>query len=196
MCEYGICYEGEDRIIPILPPVLHNGERATVPVQMRVYVLNPLSEVKDLAIAYLEEVSASYSEVMKASILKDWNETHLSEWAQREMKRLVVRCEELEEAIRINPENEQLHMELHQCESSMRYIEQYGYDVSQESIELYRFMATHMEIPLDSPYWGEENIAMKQMSDIILRMADGQTDQNQALREMNRISYMIFAEGM
>lgn len=196
LCDYGICYEGEDRIVPILPPVLHSGEQATIPVQMRVYVLNPLSDVKDLAVAYLCEVVASYPVVMKASMLEGWNQTHLSAWAQREMDRLVARRQELEEAMADNPDSEQLRMEFYQCEDAMNEIERYGYDVSRESIELYDTLAAYMDIPLNSPYWGEENAAMKQLNEIVLRMAEEQTDLNQAVREMNRISDMIFEEGI
>ncbi|MDO5378550.1 MAG: hypothetical protein Q4G52_09470 [Clostridia bacterium] len=196
MSEYGVYDEGENRIVPIAPPVLCEGDRQTVPVQMRVYVLNPRSKVADLALAYLQDVVDTYPAVMKASIIQGWSTPHLSERAQREWDTLTARLAELKQAVQAHPDSERIRQEMDSCEDSLAYIEQYGYDVSPESIEMYASLAAYMDIPLDSPYWGDANAVMRQLDDVLARMADGQTDEAQAVQEMNRISNMIYMEGM
>ncbi|MDR3051099.1 MAG: hypothetical protein LBU67_05205 [Oscillospiraceae bacterium] len=193
---FGIFYDEEQRIIPLAPAVFDKSADPAVPVRFQVYVLNPRSANIDIALSYLEAVMRSFPPETKAGMIQGWNETALSENATQtigELDHAIARKQE--ELLYAKEQDRRMLQEaIEELYKQRAYQYQYGYAVSAESLALYRTLAPHMVIPVDSPFWGENSTAMREIDKILERMLDKQISLAQCVAEMDKKAAMVFLE--
>ena len=196
---YGVSWLGEDKAVSILPPAISEDSPRRVAATLELFVLSPLSKHPEEAMAFLEyyaqhvDVSWQYALSPQDNVPLRWD---FYEATQREslarIDALTGMLDTLEAADKRETEElieaERLHMARREEES---------WDVSQESIDVYQKIASHLIIPLHSVYTGDTIRATDQVIDqAVALFADGQCEVDQFIRLLNEKANMVFQEGL
>lgn len=193
---YGITYEEEERIVPIPPLGISPGDERIIPVQMRVYIVNPESANKEAAIAYLEAVAANLPPQTSAGMIKNWSEPVLSKRGERTLAQIDEQIRQKEEELKTADEAQKasVQAQVEELRLHREAQERDAYAVSAESIERYRELAPLMCIPLESPFYEGEGQAMQTLEEALVRLYQGKTSVDECIKEMERKTWMIFGE--
>lgn len=194
--QFGIFYDGDEKIIPVAPMTISEGDSPAIPVEMRVYFVNPRSPNKDLAIAYLEEVALHLDPVTQAGMMPGWTQTVMKPASEQNINQQMMLIEmkraELETAD--EKDRRSLQDEITKLQLSLDRTKSEAYIVTPESLRLYHEMTPYMLIPLQSPYFGEDSDALNVMIELLDQMLAGRITPEQCTYEMERKSQMIYRE--
>lgn len=195
---YGIGYNDSDRVKTIAPPALAEGKPRMTMATMDVFILNPLSQEKDAAIQFLEFYAEHMDNVTKYSLTETLNTPLRPATFKTEQAAALEKIAYLEELLETVDDSEKADIsaliDLEKKRYQLREIE--SWDISDESIGIYKSIAQNMVVPLRSIYSDNNESTKDQVIDqVISRFADGQLTVDQFIEELNDKAWMIFQEG-
>lgn len=195
--QFGIAYNEGQRLVPVFPAKVQQEDVSVIPVEMRMYIVNPRTHNADVAIAYLEEVAKHMDPISQAGMVPNWTDTVLYPRAQKMIVRITDQIAEKQATLKESaaPKDKgTLQDEIASLQHVLAFEMQGAYAVSEESLALYKTMAPYMILPIHSPYFGEDSQALAAMIQRIDRMLGGVITFEQCINEMERISTMIYLE--
>ena len=175
-----------------------DGAEATAEATVSVLAVNPYSQNKELAIEFLEMVVQNTSKTNEMAMCPDVNEPIRSSYYEQNKQWFV----ESMESLRKEMENAQSDEEKAQYEEQLKAMEQewdewenkYSWEVSEESIRLYRQDAEHIQaleyMGLDLNANGSE-----ELSGLLQQYLDGQITSGAFLQQLDQMYRMMMMEG-
>ncbi len=194
----GVGYNDSDEVISIPLPALNEDSPRMVRADMELFVLNPLSKNQQPALEFVSFYARQMDERFKYALNASLN-TPLRyknfEAAQQELMENVLNMEKLLETAAPEDKNE-LKAMIDQEKRRYQLREEENWLISQETIDIYREIARHLVVPLQSIFsndpFSEEGEVIEQ---VIGRFTDGQLTVDQFVKELDAKALMMFKEG-
>ena len=185
---------------PIAPMVFTEGETPAIQASLSVYVLNPNSPRLDLAVQFLEYVSAHPDDRMRIALHPQENEParpadyedKVAE-LQGEIDALSAQLETAD-AVMVG----ELQDAIAQYESQLDVLETTYWAVSPDGIRYFRELAPYMTLGLNADFFfnAEDASATEALNDLLLRYLDGQLNAPQLVAELDQKLEMMYLEQM
>lgn len=176
----------------MLPPKLSADSEPFAAADMDMYVVNPNSEMIDLAIEYIVFMTENMQNSTRYAISPELNEPVENSYYQRNIEQMQEYYDELK-AKEVDPSEQREHeAQLEEYEKYMEDEERYRWEISAESIERYRELAPYIKVQTSYELYNGES--GEELQKIIMRYRDGQLSVDQMIREMDQKSQMIFLE--
>ncbi len=185
---------------PIAPMVFTEGETPAIQASLSVYVLNPNSPRLDLAVQFLEYVSAHPDDRMRIALHPQEDEParpadyedKVAE-LQGEIDALSAQLETADAAT-----TGELQDAIAQYESQLDVLEATYWAVSPDGIRYFRELAPYMTLGLNADFFfnAEDASATEALNDLLLRYLDGQLNAQQLVAELDQKLEMMYLEQM
>lgn len=197
---FGVEYLEGCRYVPMLPLRLEQSSPAYVPVRMRVMFVNPHSRNREAAYAYLKEYWQAQSAKVKAGMIENWTEPVFSQQGVERLKQIDEEVERTKELLfkaieEENPDQEDLlRLQLMAWNEKRETAIEEAYDVSEEDIQAYQAIGTHVDLLFGSPYAHDENQAMQSITQIVRQFVDGKMTAEECAGKLGDIARMVEQE--
>ena len=197
---FSVEYMDGYRYIPILPPKLEHTSPAYVPARMRIMIVNPFSQNKELAYEYISYCWNSQNAKIKACLIENWETPVCSEAGVEALSKVEKEIEEtrnlLNDAITQEEfEKEDLYGEkIFALNEKREKILKKAFEVSSEDIEEYHSIGPYVNLLLGSSYAHDDDPAMQSIMKIIDQFADGKMTGTTCAIKLDEITRMIFME--
>lgn len=175
-----------------LPLALDEGMDPIIPMNMQVYLVNPNSANKDMAITFLEFVAQNMEDGSRITLYSDDNEPVVDPYAEKSIADVKKEIEELEKKLAEAPEEEKREYE-DMIASDREYLEMWEaekYLISAEDIAQYRELEPYMHVISTDVLSSMTAEGAK----LIERYVGGEMNAQQFTRELGRILRMIQME--
>lgn len=181
------------------PLVFEEGDTPVLSASGQVYIINPESENRELAIKYLEYRVANMDEYtayqLDPTLMEPVRQENFEETVKQMEEGLARMREEMEKADDVDKADYQQSIDYY--ESWLSEQDKNQWSISEAAIARYRELAGFIRIPSDSLFlsYDGDNTAQTQLYEMVSRYADGQLTLDAFLREMNQKISMIVLEG-
>lgn len=176
------------------PPRVSASVEPAMNMSYGVYIVNPNSPNKDLALKYLEYLAENNDKAIMISMYPDCNEPMEEQWAVEQLEETEKWLEELR-ATEITPENQRdTEQSIKDAEEQLKRMEARRWRISPETIEQYRNFAEHMTLSGNEMGMLSNETTQKEFMDVMTRYMQGQLNLDQMIREMDQKMQMIFLE--
>ncbi len=173
---------------------LDEGMEPALPVYTTVAFVNPLSNNKELAVAYLEAMATTYRGSVEVAMFADKNEPIKSEYYEETVKSFETALEEQKKQLETTEEADKARLEeyIKHLEELLENKDDFYWEVSQEGIDRYlKYLPTYY-IPEDEIiYSGDEKT---NVSALLQNYFEGALTLEQFITEANRRVQMMALE--
>lgn len=181
------------------PLVFVEGETPAASAYGEVYIVNPESPNKELAVKYLEYRASHLDDyaryMLTPTLTEPVRQENFEENVKQIEKSLASAQEAMEKADDVDKADYQDTIDFY--ETWLADKEKNQWRISQEAIDRYRELGDYVRIPSDSLFlsYDGDSAAMDQISEIVSRYTGGQLTLDAFLREMDQKINMIVLEG-
>lgn len=183
----------------LAPLTFEEGVEPRVQAGGEIYIVNPESPNKDLAIEYLEyrvqHMSDHTRYLLDPSLTEPVRQENFEKTVENMQKALERMQAEMDKADDVDKADYQYSIDYYTSWLAEQDKNQWA--ISQQQIDRYREIAPYAYIPSESLFltYDGENTARTELYDMISRYADGQLTLDAFLREMDQKIRMIVLEG-
>lgn len=173
---------------------LDEGMELAVSVGSSVAFINPLSNNKELAMAYLEAMVTNYREADQVAMFTDKNEPIKNEYYEQTIKSLEESFEELKSQLETADEQDKKAIEeqIKYIEEALNDKDSFYWEVNQEAINRYeQYLPAYFIPESEALYGGEED---SNVYILLQNYIDGATTLDQFISEANRRVQMMALE--
>lgn len=173
---------------------LANELPAVISANMTVYVINPLSENKELALDYINCLLQNMDDKNRIALYPDEDDPvedsrfsyNITAWNEED-ERLQKQLESVEDGIA----RKELEEKLEQHKAAYNTLMQYRYSISQQSVDYYKQVVAPSLIFPNTGLFASNALTGEMMNDLIERYIDGTLDAASLIRELdNKIKLM------
>lgn len=188
-----------DHYTDMQPLLFQEGDPSFIPGRMLVWIINPLSQNKNVALQYLEYVARMNNNPrVYYATHPDINEPLENAGYQIYRSELQMERDALQEALKSAEGTEKLDTEdmLSYVESQLEDAESGRWMISEKGISSYRAIAPTIRLFEDLLYIAAEGSALqRQLAGVYQRFAEGRLTLDAFLQELNSKMRMVYLEG-
>lgn len=168
---------------------------AFMTLDMNVAFINPFSENRDAAMAFMEQIVDSLPQIFLYNLDPTLNEPIRNSYYEKNIEEMTEALEKLKADYEKaeDADKQMLEEQIKSYEESLEIYKNEGWDASQEQIEWYR--ANDDNVVCASVNWIYSEAAGGEAAQLIQQYLDGQIDANQMLSGIDQKVQMMLMEG-
>ncbi len=193
----GVGYNDSDEVISVPLPALSEDSPRMVRAGLYLFVLNPLSKNQPAALEFVSFYARQMNERDKYALNASLNTPLRHKGFEVAMQEMLGNIQNMEKMLETAAPEEKNELKAMIDQEKRRYAlrEAEDWQISQETIDIYREMARHLVVPLQSIFPNDPLSEGGQVIEqVIGRFTDGQLTVDQFVKELDAKALMMFKE--
>lgn len=199
---FGTSYADRDMMRMIIPPTVEAGETMLLNADVNILCVNTVSEQKNEAERFIEYYASHLANSTRYALHPEFNDSIESATYKSRVATLQEELEELKTRLETADEDKQydLEEEIVQKQMTIEYVAENKWEISPESIEVYRSVAQNLNIPYESVLLSKESGGGYDIiRSVVYQHCTESFNEGEIealIAELNRVSTMIYMENM
>lgn len=198
---FGCTYNDDDQMRMLLPPTLDEEKTQMLNASVEVLFVNAASQQKEAATRFVSFCARNLDINTKYMLYPNLNEPYQSPTYESRLATLNEELEGLQSRLEKVDDSEvaSIRDEIAQKERMIESLSSSRWQISPESISVYRSVAETLRVPCDSEYLSEgESGGYGAIASVIAQYcSDGleQSEIDSFIKELDRVTYLVYMEG-
>lgn len=198
---FGCTYNDDDQMRMLLPPTLDEEKTQMLNASVEVLFVNAASKQKEAAARFVSFCARNLDINTKYMLYPNLNEPYQSRTYESRLATLNEELEGLQSRLEKADDSEvaSIRDEIAQKERMIESLSSSRWQISPESISVYRSVAETLRVPCDSEYLSEgESGGYGAIASVIAQYcSDGleQSEIDSFIKELDRVTYLVYMEG-
>lgn len=194
---FGAGFNDSDEVYSVAPPALSGQSPQPVMATMELFILNPLSSYSKEALDFVEFYLSHKDATLRYSLTPTLNEPiRPIDFESRKAETLAL-IDVFEDMLKSDSTEEAADIQslLEREKNRYQRIEDDAWEITAQSIEIYRGLAEHLAVPTKTIFSNDRGgLGDESMEQFIRQFVDGQISLDQFIEKIDSLANMIYLE--
>lgn len=194
---FGIGYNDSDQVISVAPPAISNDASRPIMATMELFILNPGSSRSDVALEFVEYYYSHKDAMFRYSLTPTLNEPvrpdNFETWKEETLSQISI----FEDMLKTSSEENSSDIEsmLEREQQYLQNIEKHSWDISTDSIEVYRELAQYIKVPTRTMFANDRGGQGDESTEQFIKLfIDARITLEQFIEKLDNLAKMIYLE--